>query len=104
MVDFAQIDGYNAEQLSAMMKKYKILSPNGNVLSEPEVFNLMFGTPIGPTGVLKGYIFRVLPVPHTLQIPPTRNCSRTVSQLQEAFGIQHGKDAIRFSADRSLVP
>ena len=37
------------------MEKYQIMSPIGNPLSAPEVFNLMFGTSIGPTGALKGY-------------------------------------------------
>lgn len=52
----AQIDGYNSEQLSGIIKKYTIKSPLANDLSDPEVFNLMFGTPIGPTGLLKGYL------------------------------------------------
>lgn len=39
-----------------IIQKFNIKSPLGNPLSDPEVFNLMFGTPIGPTGTLKGYL------------------------------------------------
>ena len=42
--------------MTALIAKHEILSLQGNPVSEPEVFNLMFGTPIGPTGVLKGYL------------------------------------------------
>lgn len=49
-----QIDNYNAQQLDEIIRKYQIKSPNGNDVSEPEVFNLMFGTSIGPTGALAG--------------------------------------------------
>lgn len=42
--------------MSNLISKFNIVSPNGNPLSAPEIFNLMFGTNIGPTGLLKGYL------------------------------------------------
>lgn len=51
----AQIDNFGGEQLTAIMKKFDIRSPeSGNELSEPKEFNLMFESLIGPTGQLKG--------------------------------------------------
>lgn len=52
----AQIDGYNQQQLCNIIAKYSIKSPVGNELTQPEVFNLMFGTSIGPTGQLAGFL------------------------------------------------
>ena len=42
------VGDYSREQLIECMKKYEIISPDGNPLSTPEAFNLMFGTRIGP--------------------------------------------------------
>jgi len=36
------------------MKKYNVKSTAGNDISDPYPFNLMFGTPIGPTGDIQG--------------------------------------------------
>lgn len=45
----------NKAEMSAIMKKYNMKSPiTGNDLSEPIEFNLMFGTQIGPSGLIKG--------------------------------------------------
>ncbi|KAI8641817.1 glycyl-tRNA synthetase [Parasitella parasitica] len=53
----AQIDNYGGEELTAIMKKFDIRSPeSGNELSEPNAFNLMFESLIGPTGQLKGFL------------------------------------------------
>eukprot|EP00357_Protocruzia_adherens_P026662 CAMPEP_0114977724 /NCGR_PEP_ID=MMETSP0216-20121206/3400_1 /TAXON_ID=223996 /ORGANISM="Protocruzia adherens, Strain Boccale" /LENGTH=627 /DNA_ID=CAMNT_0002338821 /DNA_START=66 /DNA_END=1949 /DNA_ORIENTATION=- len=53
----AQADAMSIEELKETIAKYKIVSPDtGNPLTEPFPFNLMFGTPIGPTGHLKGYL------------------------------------------------
>ncbi|RUS34181.1 glycyl-tRNA synthetase [Jimgerdemannia flammicorona] len=53
----AKIDNYTGPELGAIMHKYTIKSPEtGNDLSEPEEFNLMFQSSIGPTGQLKGYL------------------------------------------------
>ena len=50
-------DAYTREDLHATFKKYDIRSPETkNELSEPQAFNLMFPTPIGPIGDLKGYL------------------------------------------------
>lgn len=43
--------------MSAVMKKFNMKSPlTGNELTEPIEFNLMFGTQIGPSGLIKGYV------------------------------------------------
>eukprot|EP00965_Chrysotila_dentata_P238776 6202709-Pleurochrysis_carterae.AAC.4 len=46
-----------AEELMAVFSKYAIKAPeSGAELTEPQEFNLMFPTPIGPTGMLHGYL------------------------------------------------
>ena len=53
----AQADAYSKEQISAVFKQYGIKAPEtGADLTEPEEFNLMFATPIGPTGMVQGYL------------------------------------------------
>merc|ERR1719482_758253 len=50
-------DGYSKEELMEVFKKYNVRVPeNGNELTEPEPFNLMFPTPIGPEGLIQGYL------------------------------------------------
>lgn len=51
-----QADNYGAEELGEQLRRFKVLSPDGNEISEPYPFNLMFGTQIGPTGTLQGYL------------------------------------------------
>lgn len=52
-----QADAYSSEELHALFQKYDIRSPDsGNTLTEPEPFNLMFPTPIGPAGLIQGYL------------------------------------------------
>lgn len=42
--------------MATTLVKYNMKSPvTNNDLTEPIEFNLMFGTPIGPTGQIKGY-------------------------------------------------
>eukprot|EP00048_Salpingoeca_helianthica_P015207 m.225618 g.225618 ORF g.225618 m.225618 type:complete len:669 (-) comp16741_c0_seq1:134-2140(-) len=55
-VMLAQIDNYKKDDLAAIFKKYNVISPLGNELSEPVDFNMMFATSIGPTGLLKGFL------------------------------------------------
>ena len=44
-------DGYSKEEMAEIFKKYAIKSPEtGNDLTDPYEFNLMFPTPIGPSG------------------------------------------------------
>lgn len=50
-----KLDSLSMEALDDVIKKYDIKSPEGNVLSTPYPFNLMFGTSIGPTGKHEGY-------------------------------------------------
>lgn len=52
--DYARADEFSQEELTEVMKKYNVLSPEGKPISAPFPFNLMFSTPIGPAGDLKG--------------------------------------------------
>ncbi|KAK0166702.1 hypothetical protein PV327_004192 [Microctonus hyperodae] len=52
-----KLDGMNKNEMSEIMKKYNMKSPStGNDLTEPIEFNLMFGTQIGPSGLIKGFL------------------------------------------------
>ena len=52
----ARIDGYGIEELQALLQRFQPLSEAGNELGPVVRFNLMFGTEIGPTGALRGYL------------------------------------------------
>lgn len=53
----AQADSYTQEEIGEILKELKIKAPEtGNALTEPEPFNLMFSSQIGPTGTMKGYL------------------------------------------------
>lgn len=53
----AQIDNYNGEELGELITKHNIKNPvTGGDLNPPVAFNLMFGTSIGPTGALAGFL------------------------------------------------
>jgi len=53
----AQADAYSKEEMGELLKKYFVKAPDTqNDLSDPEPFNLMFQTQIGPTGQIKGYL------------------------------------------------
>eukprot|EP01098_Paradermamoeba_levis_P005545 TRINITY_DN2336_c0_g1_i1.p1 TRINITY_DN2336_c0_g1~~TRINITY_DN2336_c0_g1_i1.p1 ORF type:complete len:669 (+),score=264.17 TRINITY_DN2336_c0_g1_i1:122-2008(+) len=47
---------YTQEELAEKFKEFAIKSPDGNDLSAPYSFNLMFENSIGPTGTIKGYL------------------------------------------------
>lgn len=52
-----KLDGMTKDELAAILLKYGMKSPvSGNDLTEPMEFNLMFGTQIGPTGLIKGFL------------------------------------------------
>ncbi|XP_076248468.1 glycine--tRNA ligase [Calliopsis andreniformis] len=52
-----KLDGMTKDEMAAVLSKYKIKSPiSGNDLTEPIEFNLMFGTQIGPSGLVKGFL------------------------------------------------
>lgn len=51
-----KIDDYDEAELHQVMTKYQVKSPLGNDITEPRPFNLMFGTQIGPTGTMQGYL------------------------------------------------
>mmetsp|Transcript_47637 Transcript_47637/g.115996 ORF Transcript_47637/g.115996 Transcript_47637/m.115996 type:complete len:768 (+) Transcript_47637:60-2363(+) len=55
--DLLAADSFSREELGAKLKEYGIKAPDtGNELSEPYEFNLMFPTPIGPSGLIQGYL------------------------------------------------
>merc|ERR1719235_3166385 len=52
-----QADAYSREEIWEVFQKYQIKAPeSGNDLTEPEPFNLMFPVPIGPAGLIQGYL------------------------------------------------
>ena len=52
-----QADAYSPEELGAILEKYGIkATTTGNDLTKPFAFNLMFGTKIGPSGALTGFL------------------------------------------------
>ncbi|XP_057331330.1 glycine--tRNA ligase [Microplitis mediator] len=52
-----KLDGMTKDEMAAVMKKFNMKSPStGNDLTEPIEFNLMFGTQIGPSGTMKGFL------------------------------------------------
>ncbi|GAB5585427.1 Glycine--tRNA ligase 1 [Umbelopsis nana] len=52
----AKIDNYSGPELGEIIQKWAIKTPEGNDLTTPQEFNLMFESSIGPTGHLKGYL------------------------------------------------
>jgi glycyl-tRNA synthetase len=55
--DMLAADSFTREQLHAKLQEYGVKAPeSGNDLTEPYAFNLMFPTPIGPSGLLQGYL------------------------------------------------
>lgn len=51
------IDNMNKEEMGKTLRQFNMKSPvTGNDITDPIDFNLMFATPIGPTGQLKGYL------------------------------------------------
>ncbi|XP_034935671.1 glycine--tRNA ligase isoform X2 [Chelonus insularis] len=52
-----KLDGMNKDEMAAVVKKFEMKSPStGNDLTDPIEFNLMFGTQIGPSGLIKGFL------------------------------------------------
>merc|ERR1719409_840199 len=52
-----QADAYSMDEIAEVFQRYQIKAPEtGNDLSDPYEFNLMFPTPIGPSGLLQGYL------------------------------------------------
>uniref|UniRef100_A0A1W7RAJ7 Glycine--tRNA ligase n=1 Tax=Hadrurus spadix TaxID=141984 RepID=A0A1W7RAJ7_9SCOR len=52
-----KLDGMTKEEMNALLHKFNIKSPiTGNELSDAIEFSLMFGTTIGPSGLIKGYL------------------------------------------------
>ncbi|KAK3940512.1 glycyl-tRNA synthetase-like protein [Diplogelasinospora grovesii] len=53
----ARIDNYNGEELGELIKKYDLRNPATGVQPTPPMaFNLMFGTSIGPSSNIPGYL------------------------------------------------
>lgn len=52
-----QLDGNTKDEMGAILRRFDMKSPiTNNDLSDPIEFNLMFGTQIGPTGLVKGFL------------------------------------------------
>ncbi|KAF7313837.1 AA-TRNA-LIGASE-II domain-containing protein [Mycena chlorophos] len=53
----AQLDNYSGPELGQLMRTHNITNPgSGNPVGEPQQFNLMFASSIGPTGQHPGYL------------------------------------------------
>ncbi|KAF7315087.1 Glycine-tRNA ligase [Mycena indigotica] len=53
----AQLDNYSGPELGQLMKTHTITNPSsGNPVGEPQQFNLMFASSIGPTGQHPGFL------------------------------------------------
>ncbi|KAJ7148789.1 hypothetical protein C8R43DRAFT_517253 [Mycena crocata] len=53
----AQLDNYSGPELGALMRTHTITNPSsGNPVGEPQQFNLMFASSIGPTGQHPGLV------------------------------------------------
>lgn len=53
----AQLDNYSGPELGELCRKYNITNPDsGNEVTEPQQFNLMFASSIGPTGQHPGFL------------------------------------------------
>ncbi|KAK0473453.1 hypothetical protein IW261DRAFT_1342490 [Armillaria novae-zelandiae] len=56
-VILAQLDNYSGPELGELCKKYNIRNPDtDNEVGEPQQFNLMFASSIGPTGQHPGFL------------------------------------------------
>jgi glycyl-tRNA synthetase len=52
-----KLDGMTKAEMGAILRKFDMKSPlTNNDLTDPIEFNLMFGTQIGPTGLIKGFL------------------------------------------------
>ncbi|XP_053970973.1 glycine--tRNA ligase [Hylaeus volcanicus] len=52
-----KLDGMTKDEMAAVLSKFNMKSPiSGNDLTQPIEFNLMFGTQIGPSGLIKGFL------------------------------------------------
>lgn len=52
-----KLDGNTKDEMGAILRRFNMKSPStNNDLSDPIEFNLMFGTQIGPTGLIKGFL------------------------------------------------
>lgn len=53
----SQVDNYKKEELWELIQKYECKAPGtNNDLCDPQDFNLMFATSIGPSGLLPGFL------------------------------------------------
>lgn len=108
------------------MRKFNIRNPETqNELTEPEEFNLMFQSSIGPTGHIKGCVFFFFPLLSNLnhpgvlirevtnsgplrffflQFPPTRDCPGSLCQLFPSARVQQRSCSVRLGPDWSVVP
>jgi len=53
----SQVDNYKKDELWELLQKYECKAPGtNNDLCDPQDFNLMFATPIGPSGLIPGFL------------------------------------------------
>ncbi|KJA22541.1 hypothetical protein HYPSUDRAFT_87375 [Hypholoma sublateritium FD-334 SS-4] len=53
----AKLDNYSGADIGELCRKHNLRNPDtGNEVSEPQLFNLMFASSIGPTGQHPGYL------------------------------------------------
>ncbi|KNE62281.1 glycine-tRNA ligase [Allomyces macrogynus ATCC 38327] len=52
----AQIDNYGGDGLARLIREHDIRTPEGNPVTAPVEFNLMFDTSVGPTGDVKAFL------------------------------------------------
>ena len=109
----SQLDNYSGPELGELCRKYDLRNPDtDNEVGEPQQFNLMFQSSIGPTGQHKGYVWspKNFPKSHTNylfvlpQLLAARNCSRPLPQLQQASRVQQWPCAIRVCSNRPFLP
>lgn len=51
MLNTCQLDNYSGADIGELCRKHNLCNPDtGNEVSEPQLFNLMFASSIGPTG------------------------------------------------------
>lgn len=108
-----KIDDYGQEDLGRVMKKYNVKSSAGNDITDPKPFNLMFGTQIGPTGQLQGYLRpetaqgMFVNFKYLLEYNNGKMVRKLISwspNINSVFFLEHDSLAIRRRPDWPLLP
>ena len=103
-----QLDNFTEKDFAQVITKYEVLSPSDKrFVSAPEPFNLMFATPIGPTGNLKGFALRIyhaIILLISFQLSSSGDCSGHIRQFSKVAGIQQSTNAVCCGSDWSCLP